>query len=36
MVENNPIPQLEIAQLLVNALNLDVIAADIQIDAPLY
>lgn len=36
MVENNPTLQLEIAQLLVDALNLDVMAADIQADAPLY
>ncbi|MES2180525.1 MAG: phosphopantetheine-binding protein [Pseudomonadota bacterium] len=36
MVENNPTLQLEIAQLLVEALNLDVVAAEIEPDAPLY
>jgi hypothetical protein len=36
MVENNPTLQLEIAELLVDALNLDVIAAEIEPDAPLY
>lgn len=36
MVENNPTLQLEIAQLLVEALNLDVVAAEIVPDAPLY
>ncbi len=36
MVENNPTLQLEIAELLVEALNLDVSAAEIEPDAPLY
>lgn len=36
MVENNPILQLEIAELMVQALNLDTTAAEIDPDAPLY
>lgn len=36
MAENNPTLQLEIAELLVDALNLDVIAAEIDPQAPLY
>ena len=36
MAENNPTLQLEIAELLVDALNLDVIAAEIDPEAPLY
>ena len=33
---NDPVLQLEIAELMVQALNLDVSAAEIQPDAPLY
>ena len=36
MVENNPILQLEIAELMVQALNLDTTAAEIDPEAPLY
>ena len=36
MVENNPTLQLEIAEILVEALNLDVVAAEIDPEAPLY
>lgn len=36
MIENNPALQLEIAELMVQALNLDVAAAEIEADAPLY
>jgi len=36
MVENNPTLQLEIAELMVQALNLDTTAAEIAPDAPLY
>lgn len=36
MQENNTTLQLEIAELMVLALNLDVAAAEIQPDAPLY
>jgi acyl carrier protein len=36
MLEHNPTLQLEVAELMVNALNLDAIAADIDADAPLY
>lgn len=36
MVENNPILQLEIAELMVKALNLDTTAAEIDPEAPLY
>jgi acyl carrier protein len=41
MLEHNPILQLanlqlEVAELMVNALNLDAIATDIDPDAPLY
>lgn len=36
MVENNPTLQLEIAELMVQALNLDTTAAEISPDAPLY
>ena len=36
MLENNTALQLEIAELMVQALNLDVAAAEIEPDAPLY
>lgn len=36
MTENNTALQLEIAELMVQALNLDVAATDIEADAPLY
>lgn len=36
MIENNPALQLEIAELMVQALNLDVAATGIEPDAPLY
>ena len=36
MVENNSTLQLEIAELMVQALNLDTTAAEISPDAPLY
>lgn len=36
MLENNTALQLEIAELMVQALNLDVAAAEIAPDAPLY
>jgi acyl carrier protein len=36
MTENNPALQLEIAELMVQALNLDVAATEIEPDAPLY
>ncbi len=36
MIENNTALQLEIAELMVQALNLDVAAAEIEPDAPLY
>jgi len=36
MIESNTILQLEIAELMVQALNLDVAAAEIDPDAPLY
>jgi acyl carrier protein len=36
MLENNTALQLEIAELMVQALNLDVAAAEIDPDAPLY
>ncbi len=36
MLENNTVLQLEIAELMVQALNLDIAAAEIQPDAPLY
>lgn len=41
MLEHNPNLQLEnlqleVAELMVNALNLDAIAAEIELDAPLY
>lgn len=36
MLENNPTLQLEVAELMVQALNLDVTAAEIDPDAPLY
>lgn len=36
MTENNTALQLEIAELMVQALNLDVAATDIETDAPLY
>jgi acyl carrier protein len=36
MIENNPALQLEIAELMVQALNLDVAATEIEPDAPLY
>lgn len=36
MSENNPTLQLEIAELLVEALNLDIGATEIEPDAPLY
>lgn len=36
MLENNTALQLEIAELMVQALNLDVVAAEIAADAPLY
>ncbi len=36
MIENNTTLQLEIAQLMVHALNLDTSANDIDPDAPLY
>jgi len=36
MVENNASLQLEIAELMVQALNLDTNAAEIDADAPLY
>lgn len=36
MLENNPALQLEIAELMVQALNLDTTAAEIAPDAPLY
>ncbi|MBA3697137.1 MAG: acyl carrier protein [Methylotenera sp.] len=36
MLENNTDLQLEIADLMVQALNLDIAAAEIEADAPLY
>jgi acyl carrier protein len=36
MTENNTALQLEIAELMVQALNLDVAATAIELDAPLY
>jgi len=36
MIENNTTLQLEIAELMVQALNLDTNAAEIDADAPLY
>lgn len=36
MIESNTVLQLEIAELMVQALNLDVAAAEIEPDAPLY
>ncbi|MDP1659145.1 MAG: phosphopantetheine-binding protein [Methylotenera sp.] len=36
MLENNSTLQLEVAELMVNALNLDTTAAEIAPDAPLY
>ena len=36
MTENNPNLQLEIAELMVQALNLDTTAGEIDPDAPLY
>lgn len=36
MIENNSTLQLEVAELMVNALNLDTVAAAIDPDAPLY
>ncbi len=36
MIENNTTLQLEIAELMVQALNLDVAASEIEPDAPLY
>ncbi len=36
MVENNPTLQLEIAELMVQALNLDTSATEIDPEAPLY
>ena len=36
MIENNTALQLEIAELMVQALNLDVAATEIEPDAPLY
>jgi len=36
MIENNTTLQLEIAELMVQALNLDTTAAEIDADAPLY
>lgn len=36
MIENKTILQLEIAELMVQALNLDVTAVEIDPDAPLY
>lgn len=36
MIENNTALQLEIAELMVQALNLDVAATEIAPDAPLY
>ncbi|MDO9364877.1 MAG: phosphopantetheine-binding protein [Methylotenera sp.] len=36
MIENNSTLQLEVAELMVNALNLDTTAAAIDPDAPLY
>lgn len=36
MIENNTALQLEIAELMVQALNLDVAANEIEPDAPLY
>ncbi len=36
MVENNPTLQLEIAELMVQALNLDTAATEIDPEAPLY
>lgn len=36
MVENDPTLQLEIAELMVQALNLDTTGAEIDPDAPLY
>ena len=36
MIENNTALQLEIAELMVQALNLDTAAAEIEPDAPLY
>jgi acyl carrier protein len=36
MLENNPTLQLEIAELIVQTLNLDAIASEIDPDAPLY
>lgn len=36
MLENNSTLQLEVAELMVNALNLDTTAAEIDPDAPLY
>ncbi|MDP3744918.1 MAG: phosphopantetheine-binding protein [Methylotenera sp.] len=36
MIENNSTLQLEVAELMVNALNLDTVAVAIDPDAPLY
>jgi len=36
MLENNPTLQLEIAELIVQTLNLDAIASEIDPEAPLY
>jgi len=36
MLENNPTLQLEIAELIVQTLNLDAVASEIDPDAPLY
>ncbi len=36
MIENNPNLQLEVAELMVQALNLDTAAAEINPDMPLY
>lgn len=36
IIENNPNLQLEVAELMVQALNLDTTAAEIDPDAPLY
>ncbi|MDO9205052.1 phosphopantetheine-binding protein [Methylotenera sp.] len=36
MLENNSTLQLEVAELMVNSLNLDTTAAEIDLDAPLY
>lgn len=36
MIENNTALQLEVAELMIQALNLDVAATEIKPDAPLY